>query len=112
VPKYKQVSVTEMHYSWKSWRWGHNRNVTESGNNLDTYWPSEKKIALNKSCAGKEKERTSKKGEYKVVFKNRKGEIYSYNPQTEIEFKQFLINSQHRIRVSIAGGVEIVRDHK
>jgi hypothetical protein len=75
-----------MHYSWKVWRWGHNRNVVESGASTETFWPSKEKVALNKGCTGKEKERTSK--------------------------NQFSIGSTHRIRVSVAKGVEIVKEEE
>jgi hypothetical protein len=101
-----------MHYSWKVWRWGHNRNVVESGASTETFWPSKEKVALNKGCTGKEKERTSKNSEYKVVFKDEDGETYDYEPIGEDDFRQFSIGSTHRIRVSVAKGVEIVKEEE
>jgi len=86
--------------------------VAENGSDTKTFWPSKEKLALNKHCTGKETERTSKGATYKVVFTDEDGEKYDFEPKTDSEFKQFSIGSQHKILVSVARGVEIVRETK
>jgi hypothetical protein len=108
--KYRQKSVERMYYSWNVWRWGHNRNVADQGNTFEITWPSKKRIGLNESVSGRERERSKKKAEYSVKLVDDDGDEHEYKPGGIDEFKKFEIGSRHKLKVSVAGGVSIVKE--
>lgn len=111
-PKYKDVSVEEMYYHWKVWRWQHNRNIVAQGTDDEPYWPTEEEIALNKNVGEGEKERTKRLTEYVVTFTDIDGEKHTYKPEQLNEFRNLPIGTNKRLRVGIARGTEIVKENE
>lgn len=109
VPKICQESIEKSYSSWDVWRWQHERNISVRGTTVDSVrWPGDEELRVGINCQGKEKERIGGKTEkYEVVFKDDDGDTYPYIPQSEVEFKTLPVGSQHRVKYSIALGVDL-----
>lgn len=110
--KYKDVSVRETWYSWKVWRWGHNRTVAEQGNDLEPRWPTAEKVALNKRLGTGEKERERKEARYQTTFRDEDGDVHEYTPKSLAEYQSLPLGAKKRLKVSVAGSPEILPDAK
>jgi hypothetical protein len=110
-PKYKDVSVEEMYYNWKVWRWVFNRSVVERGSDNEPKWPTDEKIALNENLhAEAKKERERRETKFSVTFTDEDKETHSYTPKGLEEFRTLPMGKEHRLRVGIARGTEIVKE--
>lgn len=94
-------------YSWHVWDWGHNRNVVSAGATTETHWPPDSEIRLGMGLARGEKERESGRQEsYTATLFGDKS--YEYIPKSLTEFQKFPVGSQHKIKVGVAHGVEVL----
>lgn len=111
VPKYKDVSVEQMWYAWKVWRWVLNRTVTETGTDLKPFWPSEVKIGLNQNLGPEAKqEREQREAKFLTVFTDEDGDKHEYTPKSLAEYQSLPQGMHKRLKVSIAGSPEIMPD--
>jgi hypothetical protein len=108
VPRYKDVPVYRDYYSWKAWRWAHERDVIESGVEDSPRWPTDSAIALEKTCAPQEKERAERKASYRVVFKEEDGSRYEYAAETLEQFESLELGEARTIRVTASDEVTLV----
>jgi hypothetical protein len=107
--KYRDVSVEQMWYRWKAWRWRHNRDVVAQGTTDTPHWPSDEEVGLNKGLGSEAKgERASREVDYMVVFTDREGEEHIYEPATVEEFGRYPVGTGHRLRVGVARGIEVL----
>ena len=107
VPVYRDVPVYKTWWAWKVWEWKYDRTVAESGANTDPFWPKADKLK-NPHLNDGEKERQKKRESYFVSLYDGE-DSYSYEPQSETEFKKFSIKSKHKISVSIINGVKVLQ---
>jgi len=108
VNDYEDQPRYQTWYSWKVWRWGHQRDVRSNGSSTATHWPSEEQIQLNVGLAPGEQERIAGRTEHYVVVMVYDRERYTYEPHSDSEFQRFSVGDHHKIKVGIAHGVEIL----
>ncbi len=78
VPQFKNVRITRPHFVWKEWGWAQQRVVTRAEVGAPPSWPSDDEIALDREVGPGEKERTSQKARYRVVFRTPEGNSINY----------------------------------
>lgn len=110
VPKYKDVPVYKDFYSWKAWRWKHERDVIESGTEETPRWPTDADIALEKNCAPQEKERAEKKATYSVIFREEDGAKHEFKPEDLDLFESLEVGDERKIRVTASDEVSLVTE--
>lgn len=109
VDDYEDQPEYRPYYSWRVWDWAPNRDVSSSGLNTITHWPTEESLALNQNTAPGELERVGRRQEYFHVSFVKGKETWKYEPKSDEEFGRFPLGSPHRIQVSVARGVSVIR---
>ena len=108
VQDYRNDPVFMPWFSWDVWRWDHQRDVVTEGNSVETWWPSDEKIALRLTTSGREDERISdRKEKYDVTFTTDSGKVVTYHPALRQGFIGFRIGDRHRLKIGLLG-VDVV----
>lgn len=103
VTDYQDFPIDQTWYSWKAWRWLHQRDVVLSGVTTETRWPSAAEKKIGDGLVGQEQEREgASHAEYLVTYTNDKGH-WEVKPRTEAEFRRRELNSRWHIKVSRIG---------
>lgn len=110
VPNYKEVPVYQPWYTWKVWRWRHDRDVVESGVGGEVRLPSTERIALNRNLTPGQRERFSDSTKYTVTLIDAEGKRHVYRPRTLEEYRSLAEGQNHKIAVGIARSVSIVQE--
>ncbi len=102
VQDYRSEPVMQTWYSWNVWQWDWNRDVVTSGNSVETWWPSDEKLALRVSLLPREDERVVRKNEkYMTVFTSKSGRVLKYAPKSLAEFVSLNIGTEKMLNVSL-----------
>lgn len=109
VPKMCQESITKPYSAWDVWRWRHDRDVPVSGISVDSArWPTDGELQIGAHGMAGQQERIGKRSEvYAAKFRDSDGETYDFTPSSEAEFRTLPVGSMHRVRYSIAKGVQL-----
>ncbi len=107
--KYRDVSVEEMYYRWKVWRWRHNRDVVAQGTVDEPRWPEDWEIKLNVDLGPEvREERAIKEATHEVTFTDRDGDRHVYQAKDLNDFRLYPIGTARKLRVGLAHGVEVL----
>ncbi|WP_426749728.1 hypothetical protein [Myxococcus sp. Y35] len=106
-PRYRSVPRAATWYSWKEWRWIHERDVTANGTTLETRWPTDAELRPAKALGKGEKERNARSATYSVIFHGDNQPAVTYTPDTLEEFQRFRPGSTHTLQQE-AGKVSVV----
>ncbi|QDE85005.1 hypothetical protein [Myxococcus xanthus] len=97
-PRYRSVPRQATWYTWKEWRWMHDRDVKANGTTLEARWPTDAELRPAKALRKGEKERNARDARYSVVFHGDDQPAITYPPETLEEFQRFAPGSTHTLQ--------------
>jgi hypothetical protein len=100
VDDYASVPRFQDYFAWTVWRWGHERDAVRVGDDVTPTW-ADPQVGDKEREAGRDMDLHARFAA--------DGKTWDYAPRDVGELVRCATGSKHRIKVSVAGGVEILR---
>ncbi|MBZ4401426.1 hypothetical protein [Myxococcus sp. AS-1-15] len=97
-PRYRSVPRDATWYTWKAWRWTHERDVKAQGTTVQTHWPTDAELKPAKALHSGEKERDTREAKYTVRFHGDAAPAITYVPASLEEFQRYTPGSTHTLQ--------------